>query len=520
MATFLLYESASGYALFEGLDMDEIGQTAEAVQATITCVETAALFLSPAAGRNNSPIVGPRLARARSLDPGTRSKDEGVAARSRSSEDCSVPRRARRFEPPTPRLAEAREESVTAFLGLRRCRRVDRGSSHVFLLKACLLRDPLILLLTSPPPRSRRSDMTRFGKVVKLKGFKPFVSAANALGEINAISESQCSDDLKHFLEMNLPKVKDASKAKFKLGVSDPKLGNSIGEATSIPCVCNDHMGEILRGCRTHFSRFIKGLKDGDYEKAQLGLAHSYSRAKVKFNVNRSDNMIINAIALIDVLDKDINTFIMRVREWYGWHFPELVKVIGDNYTYARVALAVKDKSTLTSDGLKMLTEITGDEDKAKEVIEAAKASMGQDISPVDLVNIEAFAKRVISLAEYRKSLHEYLANKMTAVRRVAGVASRALSFLVFGFWFSVFGFARARSFVFVLVPRAASRKAVFMMIMITYHRPELNILDRYTSCTTLTRGRRRARDPRDSRRPTNRAREARRPHPPRMRLD
>jgi nucleolar protein 56 len=41
---------------------------------------------------------------------------------------------------------------------------------------------------------------------------------------------------------------------------------------------------------------------------------------------------------------------------------------------------------------------------------------MGQDISPVDLVNIEAFAKRVISLAEYRKSLHQYLADKMQAV--------------------------------------------------------------------------------------------------------
>ena len=347
--------------------------------------------------------------------------------------------------------------------------------------------------------------MTRFGKVVKLKGFKPFVSAANALGEINAISESQCSDDLKHFLEMNLPKVKDASKAKFKLGVADPKLGNSIGEATSIPCVCNDHVGEILRGCRTHFSRFIKGLKDGDYEKAQLGLAHSYSRAKVKFNVNRSDNMIINAIALIDVLDKDINTFIMRVREWYGWHFPELVKVISDNYTYARVALAVKDKATLTSDGLKTLTEIIGDEDKAKEVIEAAKASMGQDISPVDLVNIEAFAKRVISLAEYRKSLHEYLANKMTAVRFLSHPrASVSRQFSVVsrdGFWLS----APAS------VPRAASRQAVCMMIMITYHRPELNCLDRYTSCTTLTRGRRRRGTPatRDARRREARASEA-----------
>ena len=259
--------------------------------------------------------------------------------------------------------------------------------------------------------------MTRFGKVVKLKGFKPFTSAANALAEINSISDSICSEELKNFLEMNLPKVKDAKKAKFKLGVSDPKLGNSIVEASNIPCVCNDHIGEIVRGCRMHFGRFIKGLKEGDYEKAQLGLAHSYSRAKVKFNVNRSDNMIINAIALTDILDKDINTFIMRVREWYGWHFPELVKFINDNYTYAKVALFVKDKATLKDDALDKLKKITGDEDKAKEVIEAAKASMGQDISPVDLVNIEAFAKRVISLAEYRKNLHQYLAEKMQAVR-------------------------------------------------------------------------------------------------------
>jgi RNA processing factor Prp31 len=64
-----------------------------------------------------------------------------------------------------------------------------------------------------------------------------------------------------------------------------------------------------------------------DLRRAQLGLAHSYSRAKVKFNVNKVDNMVIQAIALLDTLDKDINTFIMRVREWYSWHFPELVKV-------------------------------------------------------------------------------------------------------------------------------------------------------------------------------------------------
>lgn len=50
------------------------------------------------------------------------------------------------------------------------------------------------------------------------------------------------------------------------------------------------------------------------------------------------------------------------------------------------------------------------------QVIQAAKASMGQDISPVDLANIELFAKRVISLAEYRQKLFTYLHDRMHAV--------------------------------------------------------------------------------------------------------
>lgn len=60
--------------------------------------------------------------------------------------------------------------------------------------------------------------------------------------------------------------------------------------------------------------------------------------------------MIIQAIALLDTLDKDINTFVMRVREWYSWHFPELVKIVNDNYQYSQLALLIKDKSSLTEE--------------------------------------------------------------------------------------------------------------------------------------------------------------------------
>ncbi|XP_028788150.1 nucleolar protein 56-like [Neltuma alba] len=264
--------------------------------------------------------------------------------------------------------------------------------------------------------RNSVSDLNRFGKVVQLAAFSPFQSALDALKQCNSVSEGLLTDELRSFLEINLPKVKEGKKAKFSLGVVDPKIGSQVSEVTKIPCQSNEFVGELLRGVRLHFDRFLNDLKPGDLEKAQLGLGHSYSRAKVKFNVNRVDNMVIQAIFLLDTLDKDINSFSMRVREWYSWHFPELVKIVNDNYLYARVAKYIEDKSKLSEDKLSGLTDIIGDEDKAKEIVEAAKASMGQDLSPVDLINVQQFAQRVMDLSEYRRKLYDYLVTKMNDI--------------------------------------------------------------------------------------------------------
>lgn len=62
-------------------------------------------------------------------------------------------------------------------------------------------------------------------------------------------------------------------------------------------------------------------------------------------NPARSDNMIIQSICLLDQLDKDLNTFAMRVREWYCWHFPELRELVKDNYMFARCAAFIKVRS-------------------------------------------------------------------------------------------------------------------------------------------------------------------------------
>ena len=49
-------------------------------------------------------------------------------------------------------------------------------------------------------------------------------------------------------------------------------------------------------------------------------------------------------------------------------------------------------------------------------MVTAAAMSMGQDISPIDLINIEHFAGRVIRLADYRQQLMNYLVDKMHIV--------------------------------------------------------------------------------------------------------
>lgn len=224
------------------------------------------------------------------------------------------------------------------------------------------------------------------------------------------------NDHLKALLELNLPKPSKKS-ASVKLAVSESGLASSIKAELGVDCDTSERSMELIRGVRLHAPKLLTGLQSDDLDKAQLGLGHSFSRAKVKFNVNRTDNMIIQAIALLDQLDKDVNLFSMRIREWYGYHFPELYKVVPDNHQYAQVAKFIGDKALLTEEKLDELQLLLDDDrTRAQNVLDLSRGSMGSALSEIDLINISAFATRVVSLGDYRKSLANYLADKMNVV--------------------------------------------------------------------------------------------------------
>lgn len=86
----------------------------------------------------------------------------------------------------------------------------------------------------------------------------------------------------------------------------------------------------------------------------------------------------------------------MRLREWFSWHFPELAKIVTDNTIYAKLVFMLENKNNATEENLKSIEEITLDEEKANQIIEAAKISMGQDMSETDQIQLKTFSQRVV----------------------------------------------------------------------------------------------------------------------------
>ena len=75
----------------------------------------------------------------------------------------------------------------------------------------------------------------------------------------------------------------------------------------------------------------------------------------------------------------------MRLKEWFAWHFPEMTKIVNDNVIYAQLVLLFEGKRDAVVDEIKeQVQDIVKDEEKAQQIIDAAKISMGMDMQDSD----------------------------------------------------------------------------------------------------------------------------------------
>ncbi|KAF5570460.1 nucleolar NOP58 [Fusarium phyllophilum] len=245
-------------------------------------------------------------------------------------------------------------------------------------------------------------------EMLKLKKFVKFDSAATALEEAASLKEGKVPELLTQLLD-DLKSEKKAS-----LAVADMKLGTAISNMPSlnISPVSGSNTMDLFRGIRGGLPNLIPGLLEENFDRMALGLSHSMSRHKLKFSADKVDSMIIQAIKLLDDLDKELNVYAMRTKEWYGWHFPEMAKILNDNLAYARVILAVGMRTNIADSDL---SEILPEEIETL-IKAAAEISMGTEITDEDLENIKLLADQVIVYSNYRTQLSSYLESRMRAI--------------------------------------------------------------------------------------------------------
>ncbi|KAK3004757.1 hypothetical protein RJ639_018492 [Escallonia herrerae] len=249
-------------------------------------------------------------------------------------------------------------------------------------------------------------DEGKFSKVevVALKAFSKFENTIQALAESTLLTDSKPSKGLRKFLKAHCKGE--------TLAVADTKLGKAIKDKLKIECVHNNVVMELMRGVRSHLTELISGLGPQDLAPMSLGLSHSMSRYKLKFSADKVDVIIIQAIAKMDEVDKELNNSSMRLREWYGWHFPELAKIVQENTVYAKTVKLMRDRTnSIKLDFSEILSE-----ELETELKEAAVSSMGTEVSESDLQIISELCDQVITLADCRAQLYDCLKSRMNAI--------------------------------------------------------------------------------------------------------
>lgn len=144
-----------------------------------------------------------------------------------------------------------------------------------------------------------------------MKAFQKFADTTEALSAATAAVEGKVSKILKKTLKSLV-----SEDVQNQLLVADAKLGSAIKDKLELQCVSNSAVQELMRCIRSQADSLITGLPAKELTAMTLGLAHSLSRYKLKFSPDKIDTMIIQAQCLLDDLDKELNNYVMRAREW------------------------------------------------------------------------------------------------------------------------------------------------------------------------------------------------------------
>ncbi len=157
---------------------------------------------------------------------------------------------------------------------------------------------------------------------------------------------------------------------------------------------------------------FVKTPEEWTSFTSQITLIQA--EHKIRAESERPDLMMAQAVNSVDELDKSINLFVSRIREWYGLHFPEMDHLVKDHELYLKIVVNIQSRSRMTEGALKTLGV---DEGTAKKLEEMSHRSVGGEVADSDLLELARLSKLTLDLYSLRKEYESYIE---TAANRIS----------------------------------------------------------------------------------------------------
>ncbi len=139
----------------------------------------------------------------------------------------------------------------------------------------------------------------------------------------------------------------------------------------------------------------------------------SLARRGIRERSSKGDMYIIQAVHALEELDKTINLFYGRLREWYGLYLSELSDAVETPEEYFKIVAEIGWKEEINSENL---SKIGISKKTTSAVLEALKTSIGVEMDKRDLEEIRVMASTVLKLISLRERLEKYIEERIKEV--------------------------------------------------------------------------------------------------------
>ncbi|RLE97946.1 MAG: C/D box methylation guide ribonucleoprotein complex aNOP56 subunit, partial [Thermoprotei archaeon] len=198
------------------------------------------------------------------------------------------------------------------------------------------------------------------------------------------------------------------------LVVEDADLGKSLAQVFKGEVIVKPN-NDVVKAFREKLLEYLEklGVSEEEYRRLLYELSLHLTRRKVRKAAEKRDLFVAQAISALDDVNKTLNLFASRIREWYSLHFPEMDDLVDEHEDYIRIVSKIGHRSKMSVDAL---VSLGIDEKLARRIVEAAKTSMGADMAEFDLNAIKLLSDIALQLYEVRRGLEKYIDEAMMEV--------------------------------------------------------------------------------------------------------